>query len=112
MTRLSAITAGSLALWGVWLLGSIVGSAVEFDGLAFLVAVISTSQVIMLATRNPQVDAFRALLASQCLLNVGTLIALGSGLDSSAIRAVLIYATLGQLVVAYTIFFRIRKSVG
>lgn len=110
MNRFIFTTAASIALWGVWLLGSQTGNFIAFDGLAFLFAAISSSQLIVLATRNPQVDAFKTLLVLQTLLNVGVLGAAALGLEINVVRSILMYATLGQLVIAYSIVFQRRKS--
>lgn len=109
MNRFIAFTAGSLALWAIWLVSSMVGVGIEFDALAFLFAAIASSQLILLATKNRDSDAFKTLLVLQAIVNVASLTAVAFAVDIEVVRAILMYATLGQLVIGYAIAFKRRR---
>lgn len=112
MNRYVAVAAGSLALWGLWLLSSMLGVSPEFDGLAFLFAAIASSQLIMLGVRDGGSDALKTLLALQAVFNLSYLICVLFALRLELARNMMMYATLAQLTIAYTVAFRRRRVAG
>lgn len=111
MNRSINIAAGSLALWGVWLVSSMLGRGVEFDGLSFMFAAVCTTQLILLAGKNRDSDAFKTLLVLQAIVNLVCIGAIAFAVDVKLVRTILMYATLGQLAIGYTVAFRRRKLV-
>jgi len=109
MNRYVASAAGSLALWGLWLLCSMFGATPEFDGLAFLFAAIASSQLIMLGARDRGSDALKTLLALQAVFNLSYLICVVLDLRLEVARNIMLYATLAQLTIAYTVAFKRRR---
>lgn len=110
MERFIALVAGSLVPWGAWLFLGLYGVVVEFDGLAFLFVATSSWQLIVLANRNRDCDAFRTLLALQVLINVLFLVGVAVSLRTEVLRPMLMCVTAGQLVIAYTTAFKRRRA--
>lgn len=109
MNRSISFVAGSLVLWGVWLILSMIGKAPEFDGLAFMFAAVTSSQIILFATKYRNSDVFKTLLVLQGLINLLYLVCVFAALSLDVARHLLMYAVLGQLVVAYTVALRLKR---
>lgn len=110
MNRYIAAAVLSLVPWGIWLVLTMLGKGVSFDGLAFVFAAVTTSQLYVLAARDPNCDAFKVQLALQAALNLTAVVALMAGLNGESVRAVQMLGTVGQLAVAYVIAFRRRRT--
>ena len=110
MDCFSGFATGSIALWGIWLISSAIGKPPEFDSLSFLFAAIPTSQLMMLGARNRTSDALKTLLALQALINLLVPVCVVFGLGLVPARTILMYAAVGQLAIAYTIAFKLRRS--
>lgn len=109
MNRYIAIVAASLVPWAGWLILDMLGRGERFQGLAFVFAAVATSQVVLMGARDPDCDAFKALLMTQALLNFLVLCAFVVGLEASTVLAIQMYGTIGQLAVTYTGALRRRR---